>query len=331
MTIFQPDEFTRSFFDLPRTEHVLVDVGGHDPLAVKVQPARQKDCKCLIVLFHGALSRRNGAEVPAFLNFRRELSSQAHQISIADPGLEAENKVGIGWFVGSNRNPAQQLLPEFFRKVYEDLGLERVIFAGSSAGGFGAMYYSWNLPGSVVCASVPQTNIWEYPESGRRQFLRDCWPDGTEGVPNAPVLDLQDLYSTAVPNTVVYIQSSLDERQLHKNMIPFLAAVPVEERGKIALKVSYWGRPGHSGAVPPGELDGWLKAAVSAEEATAEAIVRAYQLSGVESTPMSQALMRDRGAAPVRSATGGERKQEATYQDLMWANSIAQYQLNERN
>lgn len=326
----QPNEFVNRFFDHDTSAPVLVDVGGRDPLAVKVQPARRRDAKALVVLFHGALGRSKGAAVPSFLNVRREVVDFAHQVSIADPGVEPSNRVGVGWFAGSEHNPSQVLLPRLFQTLKSALDVERVIFVGSSGGGFGALFYSWHLPGSIACASVPQTNAWEYNESSRRFYLEDCWPNGLDSYLSPPILDLREIYSKSVPNTVVYVQSALDGRHLNRHMIPFMNSIGIEDRARIALKVSYWGRPGHSGAVPPGELDGWIKAAISSNEVSAESIVAQYQRSGVESTPLSQTLMRNSGAASVKSSRTIDRGgQEDNFQDISWASLVAESQLKE--
>lgn len=326
-----PQQFTDRFHKCTDSSPVYVNVGGRDPLALKVTPSPDMNCKALVVLFHGALGRSKGAEVPSFLNVRRSIVDSAHQVSIADPGVEVSNRVGVGWFAGSEANPSQQLLPPFFRHLKEALNVDRVIFVGSSGGGFGALFYSWNLPGSIACASVPQTNAWEYNESTRRFYLEDCWPKGLQNYQQPPVLDLRELYSHSVPNTVVYVQSSLDDRHFTRHMIPFLDSISVGDRDKIALKVSYWGRPGHSGAVPPGELDGWIRAAISSPDTTSQSIIQQYQMSGVETTPLSQAMMRNAGATTQSSSAEGTRRgtQEAAFQDIVWTKMITDFQLIE--
>lgn len=326
-----PQEFTDQFRTFDDSSPVYVDVGGRDPLAVKATPSPDVDCKALVILFHGALGRSKGAEVPSFLNKRRSILDSAHQVSIADPGIEVLNNVGVGWFAGSEANPSQQLLPPFFQHLQEALKAERVIFVGSSAGGFGALYYSWNLPGSIACASVPQINAWEYYDSTRKTYLDACWPRGISNYATPPVLDVRDLYSESVPNTVVYVQSSLDDRHFKRQLIPFLSSVNIDDRDKIALKVSYWGRPGHSGSVPPGELDGWIRAAIASPETTAQSIIQQYQMSGVETTPLSQVMMRNAGAGSQSVSNQPTKKpsQEAAYKDIVWSKMIADFQMNE--
>lgn len=328
--VMASDQFYRAFHDLPADEPVVVDVGGRDPLHVKVKPSSSGEDSALLILFHGALARSKGVAVPSFLNFRREVAAYSHQISIADPSVEPDNQVGVGWFAGSEHNPAQRLLPQFFVGLADALKVERTVYVGSSGGGFGALYYSWHHPGSIVCASVPQTNAWKYNESSMRFFLRDCWPMGLEHYASPPVLDLSTIYSQSVPNTVIYVQSSMDERHLFQHMLPFVSSIQPGDRDRVALKVSYWGRAGHTGAVPPGELDGWLKAAISAPTAAAADIVTQYQRSGIETTPMSDALMREHGAQPVRGNSNSRvADQQRRYQDLIWSDLVAESEQSE--
>ncbi|MGP5603272.1 hypothetical protein [Corynebacterium casei] len=320
-------EFIDKFDDFKSEDHVLIDFGTEQSLAVKVHPVGNRDSKALVVLFHGAISRKpeNQTVLPAFLNARRELGDSAIQISIADPSIREDNSVGIGWFAGNEELPLQQLLPGFLENLASGLGIDRVILHGSSAGGFGALYYSWQLAGSAACVSVPQTSAFAYNPGTLKNYLSSCWPNTRPE--NLPVLDLKPLYSETVPNFVSYIQSSRDGHHVSKHMIPFLASIAPEEYEKVSLKVSYWGKEGHSGSVPPEERDGWIKAAIVADNVTSFDVVNAYQKSGTEITPLSQAMMRAAGVSkqPRKGKQDG-RSQQEQFQDLNWAEIVTNHQ-----
>lgn len=320
-------EFCEGFEKLKGEEHVLVDFGAEQPLAVKVHPLGNEDSKALVVLFHGAISRKpeNNITLPAFLNGRKELGDSAFQISISDPSIREDNSVGIGWFAGNEQLPLQEVLPGFISKLSKQLNVGRIIFHGSSAGGFAALYYSWCLKDSIACVSVPQTSAYEYHRSTLNKYLEVCWPNTAEK--DYPCLDVKALYGNRVSNFVSYIQSSRDEHHVKYHMIPFLASISPENQDKVALKVSYWGKEGHSGAVPAEERDAWMKAAISAESVTGSDIINSYQKSGTEIIPLSQAMMRAAGIKKKpESKRASGRTQQERYQDLNWAKTVAKHQ-----
>lgn len=319
------DQLIDRFLDLPVGEIVYVDIGGARPLPVKVSPS--KGARSLVVAFHGA-ANRDKRPYPQFLNFRAGIDSAAHQVSITDATLGLDDELAIGWYSGAPGLLLQELLPPFFDRLKNGLGVERTAFVGSSGGGFGALFYSWHCSGSVAVVQVPQTNVWKYHLPGAlRRYENTCWPGVLRTHENAPVLDLRELYAKGASNSIVYVQSTLDKHHLHEQMIPFLAALTPEMHERTVVKSSYWGRPGHSNVVPMREWDGWLKAALMAEELTAESIVEAYSTLGIERTPkvgkqgsISQPTEKSRNTVKIRP-------NEHSRQDLQWAEIVANDQL----
>lgn len=275
--IISADEFLRDFWQRGPKEVTYVDLGGEHPL-----PARSKavsGAKTLTVLFHGAVDREK-RKYPAFQWYLPGLNSFSHQISLADPTLAISEEISNGWFIGSPGTPLQKILPDFFRNIKRALGVEQIVFVGGSGGGFGALYYSWASPGSTAVVTVPQTNVWSYLALHRNRFIKHVWGNLDEHSPTVPCLDLKEVYGQGMENTVVYVQSTLDHFHVDTQMIPFLAALRSEDWRRIAVQCSYWGTPGHSGAVPNEERDRWVRAAIAAGEgADTEAIVESYYMS----------------------------------------------------
>ena len=87
---------------------------------------------------------------------------------VSDPMLE--RGCGIGWFTGDNDCKFQAKLVAILQKVQKDLDASNLIFYGSSAGGFAALYYSHQFPNSLAVVSNPQTNIAEYHEAAVKQY-----------------------------------------------------------------------------------------------------------------------------------------------------------------
>jgi len=257
--------------------------------------------KALIVLFHGAINRDNRT-YPEFLEYRAGVHRHAHQIAIADPSLALSEKLSNGWFAGATGTQLQKLLPPFLARLIEHLQVDRVIFAGSSGGGFAALYYSWQFPDSTAVVAVPQTNVHQYYESRRTAYLEASWPaeiNAPQGS-TTPCLDLRTIYSTGMRNTVVYIQSNMDLFHVENHMTPFVSALPSSAVKRLILKCSFWGKLSHSGAVPVQEMDAWIRAVLSADEQTTESISMAYHLTnpGVAPSPSMSKQNTDRGTPP---------------------------------
>lgn len=241
---------------------------------------------------------------------------------MADPSLALSEELTNGWFAGSRENPLQELLPDFFNQLRVGLNLDRIVFMGGSGGGFAALFYSWHVADSIAVASLPQTNIWNYYESLRSRYLTTCWPGLQESSGDGPTLDLRDLYRTPSSNSIVYIQSTLDDHHLHGHMAPFLASLPNAMRGRVAVKTSYWGKTGHSGVVPELEWDTWVRAALTSPTIQAEDVVTAYRQSGIEEAPIAG----QQAAAAAAKADRGERgvKDWPAAQELVWTRLVAE-------
>lgn len=268
-------EYIERFTEMAQMETTYVDIGGAQSLAVQAHPS--PGARTLIVLFHGAINRAK-RDYPAFLRPIPGVEAHAHQISIADAGLLASDQITNGWFIGTRATPLQELLPPFLRGLTAALDVDKVVLVGSSGGGFGALYYSWHLPDSVAIVQVPQTNVYAYYRGRREAYIPAAWGDavGSEGA--NPCFDLRDIYSNGMENTVIYLQSTLDEHHMANHMAPFIASIPADSLKRIALRVSYWGKDGHSGVVPEAERNAWVRAVISAEDSTAPSAIHTYHL-----------------------------------------------------
>lgn len=268
--------FVREFRNVDPAQPVMVDVGGAMPLAIKGQAS--PGAKSLVVQFHGAIDRTK-RKTPAFLDMRPGLGRHAHQISIADPSLELSPDLTNAWFAGSRQMPLQKLLPKLIQSLVTELDIERVIFFGSSGGGFAALFYSWHFPGSIAVVSAPQTNIRAYYPGRRKGYFETCWGKDSADIRDF-CFDLRELYREKVPNTVVYLQSQLDTHHYAKHLMPLIASLPSDGYERFVTKTSYWGRRNHSGAVPAGEFNLWVKAAVASDETDVQSIVEARYKMG---------------------------------------------------
>ena len=137
---------------------VDLDVFGHT-LPVKFKHSQHS--KQLLVIFHGAIDRTT-RDVPFFPPFFPELGDGIAQISISDPTIMQYGTHGIGWYAGSAEFPLQKVLIEILGEVFICGNYQRVVFVGSSSGGFASLFYSSFFSGSIAIAGCPQTNLYRY-------------------------------------------------------------------------------------------------------------------------------------------------------------------------
>lgn len=271
------EKLSQVFPSLSGREVHYLDIGGDTPLAVRARPA--PGANALVILFHGAVDRESRT-LPSFLGYRRGIYPHAHQLALADPALSLSDHLRAGWFAGAEGTPLQSLLPPLLHEFARRHQIQRVVFAGSSAGGLAALYYSWHFPGSIAVAAAPQTSVQAYFEWAREAYLETAWPNlANIEIGRRPCLDLRDMYGRGMENTVVYLQSSLDELHVRNHMVPFLECLPRPALRRVALNCSFWGKRGHGGSVPAAVMDAWIRASLLAQGSTAEAVVLAHHVN----------------------------------------------------
>ncbi|MBU2357621.1 MAG: hypothetical protein KKB02_01605 [Alphaproteobacteria bacterium] len=204
--------------------------------------------RTLFVTFHGAIDRKT-REVPAFLGFFADLKGKAHQLNVSDPSMLVDGDFGMAWYAGHAGFPTQKILPALFRDLQAALGADRIVFMGSSGGGFAALFYGWHHPGSVVLAANPQTDLTRYFERLIDPYRKRCWPALADNAALRDVVttDVGALYAQSMPSTVIYVQSALDRFHMYNHMGPFFAGLPFAKTDPmIILHADYFGTNGHA-------------------------------------------------------------------------------------
>lgn len=215
----------------------------------------------LIVWLHAAVDRVRKRH-PFLAPHPGEYQPFAHQISVADPTLDASPDLMLAWYIGSERLDTQSVLREFFSEVRRTLGVERTIYIGASGGGFAALYFSRADDASCAIALQPQTVIASY--RGVPAFLASCWPARTlKEVGARACVDIAAEYAKGFRNAVVYVQSIADTHHFRHHLTPFQAAIRARTSGEAIFHVDFWGATGHA-PVPRPVVTQWVLAAVGA-------------------------------------------------------------------
>ena len=219
----------------------------HDGHAIPLQFRHGgTQARTLFVTFHGAVDRKT-REVPSFLGFFADLKDKAHQLNVSDPAMLRDGDHAIAWYAGHDGLALQQVLPVLLRDLQAALGVDRVVFLGSSGGGFASLYYGWQHPGSVVLAANPQTDLTRYYPFGVDAYRAGCWPALAPDADLSGVVttDVTALYARAVPSTLIYVQSAMDPFHVSQHMAPFMAQVAGKD-APVTFHVDYFGTTGHS-------------------------------------------------------------------------------------
>lgn len=268
------------------------------------------ECDTLIVRFHGAIQREN-RQLPAFQANLKQMEGYAHQLSICDPTMMTREGFSLGWFAGHEALDVQSILRRFFKQVREVLSIRRMIYLGSSGGGFAALYYSYFDPDSSAVVMGPQTTMKAHIPAALNAYISNCWPDRKfDEVARTIETDMCSLYEKGHENSVIFVQSSGDLLHNHRHMAPFVNAVHgngTRENKKFILVSDFWGSHGHAGAIPHEGYISWLISAISARSLAGGDILDAYAATASKSyaAPTTQANRKLIDSRPDADAQNG--------------------------
>ncbi|WP_150461225.1 hypothetical protein [Nesterenkonia ebinurensis] len=126
--------------------------------------------------FHGALDRTKYT-IPRFERARQTEQLGTSCLYWADPSLWLDEKLALSWFTGAGSLDLFELLADRSVAVAEAIGANRVIFTGSSGGGFASLQVSARVPHSAALVFNPQTTVFHYWQSVQRPYIRVCFPN----------------------------------------------------------------------------------------------------------------------------------------------------------
>lgn len=239
--------------------HKEVILGG---VSVPMRFRYSRKSKNLLVSFHGAVDR-NTRKPPVFSPILPGLGDSVAQLSVSDPSMMREGAFSMAWYSGYEGFRAQDILADFFHSIAQFGEFERVVFFGSSGGGFASLYFSSLLSGSIAVAGVPQTNMHRYYSGHIKRYREGCWPSvpSDEALAEEICTNLCKWYSEPRQNTVIYLQSAGDHFHTRTQFIPFMTAIASVKDSRFIAHSGFWGKLGHSGAVTPECYLPWVRAA----------------------------------------------------------------------
>lgn len=190
------------------------------------------DSDALFVLMPSAVSRSSSV-LPVF--HRWTWAGQGifpgHVLCIADPTLELQDELQLGWCLGNKTHPAVEDLAKLVIKIAEAKNIpnHRIIVYGSSAGGFAALALAAAIDGSIAVAINAQTDILSYDRRGQVELVRQACFDGLHD--EAIRLEFEDRvnmsarWKDATTSKALLVQNELDSHHFEVHFKPFWSSL----------------------------------------------------------------------------------------------------------
>ncbi len=209
----------------------------------------------LYVCFNSALTPGSDYVLPVFTWMKATEHLKGSRLFISDPTLLLSSEIMLGWYLGSRDYPVQELIEAIIAKVMARTGSRRVVFIGSSGGGFPALLYATKFDNSVACVNAPATTLVDH--HNRSVVENFCAiANASEPMETFPaVLDVTQ--GTGCGGKVIVTQNLNDHAFIESHLQPFLRGRDMGWIGgsqatpQIDLIVDDWGQ-GH--VMPPREI-----------------------------------------------------------------------------
>lgn len=216
----------------------------------------------LFIMLNGAVDRAKPLPVFARWNWGKVLGG--HVLAVCDPTLWLDPQLRLGWFVGNRKIDPMQALLRTVEGVRERLGIadHRVVFYGSSGGGYASMVAAASRPCGRAIVVNPQTDILHYPVKAVVRAAKVFAPSWTPQQCSARYpLRWSALAAIAEAGRlqhdlrIVYAQN-LDDTEHHaKHFLPFCAATGAPAEGGLSpdgrFRTLVYSSPEGHGAEPP--------------------------------------------------------------------------------
>lgn len=183
----------------------------------------------LIVTPNGAVNRKT-AELPVFARWNWHGIFNSSILAISDPTLYLDDNLPIGWFAGTKYQKISTFVADAILKVASllDIPPNRIIFWGSSAGGYASILLAAQIDGANFISANGQTQIINYYkghiESYRQLFDSNATAESlAKNYPKqwSAITALQSSYDKKKITCGVIVQNTVDTKHYNEHYIPF--------------------------------------------------------------------------------------------------------------
>lgn len=196
---------------------------GHWSLPVVELP--KAGSEWLFVLVSSAVERGQ-VILPHFHRWAWADLFPGHVLCVADPTLALDEQLSIGWYLGTAAHDLTAELASVVGQYAAARGIvaERVVFWGSSAGGFAALALARALPGATAVTINGQADGMAYnmPEAVQR-VCTHCFGGLTPEQVNAQYagrINLVTAWQPDDPSAIVFVQNTEDHHHFEVHFLP---------------------------------------------------------------------------------------------------------------
>ncbi len=163
-----------------------------------------------------------------------------HVLCVADPTLELHEDLGLGWYLGTAEHDASEDLAMFIRRFAEGLGIPdgKIIFWGSSGGGFSALALASRIENTIAVAINAQSDAFAYENANDiEKVRRHCFG-------GKPTKEIQEQYGSRInmvqawrnnrSSRVILLQNALDAHHYAYHFTPFWESLGGSNEGGAA-------------------------------------------------------------------------------------------------
>ena len=211
----------------------------------------------LHVCFNSALTPGADYVLPVFTWTKATEPLKGSRLFISDPTMLLSPEIMLGWYLGSRDHPVQELVEAVIVEVMARTGSTRVVFTGSSGGGFPALLYATKFDNSVACVNAPATTLVDHHN---RSVVENFCAIANAGQPMETFPAILDITQNTGPGRggkVIITQNLNDHAFIESHLQPFLKSRGLGWTGgsqatpQVDLIVDDWGE-GH--VMPPREV-----------------------------------------------------------------------------
>ncbi|WP_352258752.1 hypothetical protein [Psychrobacter sp. TB55-MNA-CIBAN-0194] len=202
----------------------------------------------LVVTPNGAVDREK-YRLPVFARWNYQSIFNSSILSVSDPALLLDDALRIGWFAGTNQLDIAQFVSEVVIKVADQLGIahDRIIFWGSSSGGFASVLLASKINGSCFVSFNGQSTINNYyaghVEDYRKVFdSQSSIGDILQSYPSrwSIITALDKSYKDGLSTKGVVVQNVIDEMHYLTHYTPFCEHFGLPLKGGKSNNYGLW-------------------------------------------------------------------------------------------
>lgn len=157
---------------------------------------------------------------------------------ISDPTLKLSEDLHLAWYLGTVTFNAQQAIERLIRRVMLASGASRVVFIGTSGGGYPAIFYTFLFSNSVAYVNAPATTVKNHP-SRRTVGLYEAFGLGggelRDVAGSGVITDLAEFSerSSGASGKVVITVNRSDNSFIENHLFPYLGHAALSRESQV--------------------------------------------------------------------------------------------------